>query len=408
METIKRCRVCESDKIKPFFDLGKQPLANSLLASPNEPENLYPLSLSWCENCELVQLNETIDPKIMFTTYPWVTGTSKTAKDFAVKFSEEALRRSSSDRPFVLEIASNDGTFLAPFIKKGYKALGVDPAENIVKDAVKDGIPTLAEFFNADVAEKVLAKNGPADIVIARNVLYHLANLRDVMKGIERVLANGGVFIAEFHYAGKMLKELHYDTIYHEHVCYYTLKTFEKLLGEVGLHAFDIGVSPINSGGLIVYARKAKGEVSTAMERLREEEKADGANQFENWKKFGERAIEHKKKLLFLLKNAAQHEGRPIGWGASARSSTMLNFCGITADMLPVVIDLNPLKQGKYTAGTHIPIKNADDVMKENPRTVFLLAWNFRDEIESMLRKKYSFAGECIVPLPGDPRIETI
>src|SRR5581483_7128148 len=156
MEKISVCRSCQSPDIKPFFDLGEQPLANSLLKSTNESERFYPLTLSWCAQCELVQLNETIDPQIMFKNYPWVTGTSKTAKEFSHRFSEEALKKSGKTNPFVFEVASNDGTFLLPFIERGHRVLGVDPAENIVETAVKNGIPTLSEFFNYDVSEKVL------------------------------------------------------------------------------------------------------------------------------------------------------------------------------------------------------------------------------------------------------------
>ena len=405
LEKISVCRICASSDLKPFFDLGEQPLANSLLKNPDEAEKFYPLSLSWCGNCELVQLNETINPNIIFRNYPWVTGTSKMAKDFSQVFSELALKKSKKNTPFVLEVASNDGTFLMPFIKKGCRVLGVDPAENIAAIAVKSGVPTLPEFFNAEVSEKILESSGPADIVVARNVLYHLANLSDVMKGIERVLADDGILIAEFHYAGEMLKDLHYDSIYHEHVCYYTLKTFEELLRRFGLHAFDVSISPINSGGLIVYAGKTPREESETLKALRKKEKTDKINEFEKWKEFPKRAIDHRKKLIGMLTTIIQNSGSIVGWGASTRSSTLLNFCGIDFHMLPIIIDLNPLRQKLYTAGTHIPIDHPDVVMAKRPDYVFITAWNFAEEIMGMLKNTYHFTGSCIIPLPNEPRL---
>ncbi|OGF52116.1 hypothetical protein A2739_03440 [Candidatus Giovannonibacteria bacterium RIFCSPHIGHO2_01_FULL_43_100] len=404
MEKILACRSCGSSDLKSFFDLGEHPLANSLLKDPNEAEQFYPLSLSWCGNCELVQLNETIRPSIMFRNYPWVTGTSKTVRDFSQVFSELALKKSKKDNPFVLEVASNDGTFLMPFIKKGCRVLGVDPAENIVEIAVKNGVPTLPEFFNAEISKKILEEYGPADIVVARNVLYHLANLQDVMKGIEHVLADDGVLIVEFHYAGEMLKDLHYDSIYHEHVCYYTLKTFEGLLKRFGLYAFDLDISPINSGGLIVYVSKIKSEESEALKLLHKKEEVQGVNEFKNWEKFAKRALEHKEKLLEMLKGI-EKGSTIIGWGASTRSSTLLNFCGVDSTFLPAIIDMNPLRQGLYTAGTHILITSAEEGMARNPNIIFILAWNFADEISGMLKDTYNFKGSRIIPLPNEPRI---
>lgn len=406
MTTITACRVCGQKSIIPFFDLGKQPLANSLLDRPDQPEEKYSLSLSYCNECGLAQLNETIPPEILFSHYVWVTGTSKTAKEHAEFFYKELLARTENPHEgYVLEIASNDGTFLVPFLRDGLKVLGIDPAENIAKMANEQGIPTEALFFGTKAADDIVARHGKARMVFARNVLPHVANTRDFAEGLARCVEDGGTVAIEAHYAKIILDELHYDSIYHEHLCYFTLKSLERLLSDFGLQAFDVAKSPISGGSMIVYAKKGNVGPSQALVAFRKAEADSRCNEFDAWKKFADGSFAHREKLLAILRDAQAQNLKIAGWGASARSSTMLNFCGIFTDILPVIIDLNPLKQGKFTAGTHIPIKGADEVMRSGPRCMFLLAWNFKDEITAMLKEKYQFHGECIVPLPRDPQV---
>lgn len=406
METIKACRICGGSSIKTFFDLGSQPLANSLLKSPDEEEKFYPLSLSWCEDCCLVQLNETVDPKELFSTYVWVTGTSKTANEFADKFYKEFVGRAGgSKEKYVLEIASNDGTFLKPFLRDGWKVLGVDPAKNIADAANKEGIPTECVFFGKEAAEELLEKHGPARLVFARNVLPHVANTHDFIEGLRESLAADGVLAVECHYAKIILEGLHYDSIYHEHLCYFTLKSLESLLESHGLFVFDMTRSPISGGSIIVYAKKNKIKPSPEVMRYRVEEEKNGTNNLRSWEDFAAKSLGHKKKLLKILNEARDGGERIIGWGASARSSTMLNFCGIDSKVVSAIIDINPLKQKLFTAGTHIPIQSAEILMKTKPTLVFILAWNFADEIIETLRNKFGYRGSCIVPLPGDPKI---
>jgi hypothetical protein len=406
METIKACRICGGSSIKTFFDLGSQPLANSLLKSPDEEEKFYPLSLSWCEDCCLVQLNETVDPKELFSTYVWVTGTSKTANEFADKFYKEFVGRAGgSKEEYVLEIASNDGTFLKPFLRDGWKVLGVDPAKNIADTANKEGIPTECVFFGKEAAEELLEKRGPARLVFARNVLPHVANTHDFVDGLSVVLSDDGVLAVECHYAKIILEGLHYDSIYHEHLCYFTLKSLERLLRDHGLHVFDVTASPISGGSIIVYAKKNKIKPSPEVMRYRVEEEKNGTNNLRSWEDFAAKSLGHKKELLKILNEASGEGEKIIGWGASARSSTMLNFCGIDSKVVSAIIDINPLKQKLFTAGTHIPIQSAEVLMKTKPTLVFILAWNFADEIIETLRNKFGYRGSCLVPLPGDPKI---
>lgn len=204
MKTITSCRVCKSKNIKGFFDLGMQPLANSLVKDLNEKERFYPLSLSWCQDCNLVQLNQTADPKELFSDYVWVTKTSKTARDYAETFYKELVSRGAK-KGYVLEVASNDGTFLKPFIKNGYNVLGIDPAKNIAKMAENNNVPTKALFFGSDTALDLVREKGKADIIFARNVLPHVANTRDFVQGLETCLDKNGVLAIEVHYAKEIL-----------------------------------------------------------------------------------------------------------------------------------------------------------------------------------------------------------
>ncbi len=406
MERIVSCRVCGAGDIREFFDLGDQPFANALLKSPADPDPKYPLSLSWCGKCNLVQLNHVPDPKELFSEYVWVTGTSKTAQAHAGAFCEELVRR-TSDLPgsYVLEVASNDGTFLRPFQKKGYTVLGVDPASNIVEVAVQEGIPTQCAFFGDQVAQAIVKEYGKAHAVFARNVLPHVANTHDFVRGLATVLSDDGVLAIECHYAKVILDELHYDSIYHEHLCYFTVKSLEYLMRQYGLSVVDITTSPISGGSIIVYASKQNGQVSTAVEQYRYREDQDHVNSFERWEEFAKRSFAHRDALRSLIGEFVGSQKTIAGWGASARSSTLLNFCGIDTNTLPMIADKNPMKQKKYTAGTHIIIDAPEVVLGQKPDAIVILAWNFAKEIMDELRDRYQFKGPCVVPLPNQPRL---
>lgn len=402
---ITRCRVCGDERIIPFFDLGRQPLANTLPKSPGERERTYPLSLSRCARCSVVQLNHTVRPEILFRDYVWVTATSETARTFAETFCRELIRRASSRKgDVVVELASNDGTFLLPFMRKGYRVLGVDPAKNIAAVARQNGIPTRDIFFGASAARALLRETGPAKMIVARNVLPHVANTVDFVEGIAHYLDRTGVAAIEVHDASHIHKGLQYDSIYHEHLIWFTLRTLEQLLGMHGLTAFDVGESPINAGALIIYAAKFPREEKAVVSRIRRNEAREGINTLAAWRNFAKRAYGHRETLRNALEGARARGEAVVGYGASARSSTLLNFCGITPQLLPVIADMNPLKQGRYTAGTRIPIKNPEMVFRKHPDCVVVLAWNFEEEIRKFLREKFGYRGRFLVPFPSKVR----
>lgn len=402
METISSCRICESENIVKFFDLGNQPLANSLLKKSEDREDYYPLSLSFCQDCSLMQLDQTIEPKKLFSQYVWVTGTSKTASTFAEDFYEKLVSRTlNPESGYVLELASNDGTFLKPFIRNGFTAIGLDPAQNICEEAEKNGVPTICDYWGSDSASRLLKERGPARIIFARNVLPHVANTKEFVRSIAECIHPDGTVAIEVHYAKTILEGLHYDSIYHEHLCYFTFKSLERLLNQYNLHVFDIQKSPISGGSIIVYAtREKKREEQPIVRIYREGEQQSKTNDLTSWIEFAKRSFEHREILKKTIHEYINNGERIVGWGASARSSTMLNFCGITSDILPVIADQSPLKQGLYTAGTHILVEDPTCVMERNPSCVFILAWNFSDEIIESLEKRYNFTGNVIIPLP--------
>jgi len=402
-ETIKCCRICGSDNIEEVLDLGEQPPANSLYRSDEKRPPDVPLRLMYCQKCSTVQLGEDVDPEYLFGEYLWVTGTSATAEQYSHEFAKKALSQvvEYNKSPYIVEIASNDGTFLKRFIEKGCKVLGIDPAKNIAELAVKNGIPTKADFFTLDLANRLAEKEGKADIVFARNVIPHVKEIHSVIGGINTLINEGGVGIIEVHNAGLILEELHYDYIYHEHLFYYTLKTISGLIERYGLHVFDVMLSPISGGSWVIYFSKNKKEKTKELIKYEKQELENNTNSYHRWVEFSDQVAVHSEKLKQMV---MQSDKKIPAYGASARSSTLLNFCGITNEHISVVIDKNPMKNGLMTAGSNIPVVSFEDGLKEikGSEKILLLAWNFQDEIVQELREA-GFSGKFIIPLPGDP-----
>ena len=404
-ETIENCRICSSKNIQEILDLGDQPPANSLYKINNDAPPCVPLRLMYCQDCSTVQLGENVDPEYLFSQYLWVTGTSDKAIEYSHKFTKKALSQIDKKviKPFIVEIASNDGTFLKRFIENGAKVLGVDPAQNIAKLANNNGIPTNANFFTVDLAKKIIGDEGEADITIARNVIPHVKEIHSVIEGMYTLLKDSGTGIIEFHNAGLILDEHHYDYIYHEHLFYFTLKTIEGLINKHNMYVYDIMYSPISGGSWVVYFSKAEKVRSQSLIDIEKLEIERDLNSYQRWVAFSDVVKQHAerlKEMVFLSKEKIP------AYGASARSSTLLNYCGITSKHISIVIDKNPLKDGLITAGSNIPIVSFEEGIKniKNQKKVLLLAWNFQDEIIKELRE-FDFKGDFIIPLPGNPFI---
>jgi SAM-dependent methyltransferase len=405
-EEIKKCRICDSKEITSFMDLTDQPPANSLRAELSENLQNVPLQLVHCSNCSTVQLSATVDPKYLFSHYIWVTGTSKTAHEYSKFFSTNVIQRSKVEKPFVVEIASNDGTFLKDFASKGCKILGVDPAKNIAEMATQAGVPTMAEFFNLETAQIVKEKYGNADIVFARNVIPHVKEVHSIIEGIANLLKEDGLGVIEFHYSQIILDELHYDSVYHEHLFFYSLQSMIYLLNQYDLKPFDLTRSPISGGSLVIYFSKNQRNQTKELTDALKDEKNNKTNDLQTWKDFAAACEKHAKQLKSIV---LEHKtkGAVIGYGASARSSTMLNYAGLNNEVIDCIIDKNPLKHGRYTPGTNIPIISFEEGKKLFTKcgSILLLAWNFEKEITEELRSN-GYTGSIIVPLPNVIRLK--
>jgi SAM-dependent methyltransferase len=405
-EEIKKCRICDSKEITSFMDLTDQPPANSLRAELSENLQNVPLQLVLCSNCSTVQLSATVDPKYLFSHYVWVTGTSKTAHEYSKFFSTNVIQRSKVEKPFVVEIASNDGTFLKDFASKGCKILGVDPAKNIAEMATQAGVPTMPEFFNLETAQIVKEKYGNADIVFARNVIPHVKEVHSIIEGIANLLKEDGLGVIEFHYSQIILDELHYDSVYHEHLFFYSLQSMIYLLNQYDLKPFDLTRSPISGGSLVIYFSKNQRNQTTELTDALKDEKNNKTNDLQTWKDFAAACQKHAIQLKSIV---LEHKtkGPVIGYGASARSSTMLNYAGLNNEVIDCIIDKNPLKHGRYTPGTNIPIISFEEGKKLFTKcgSILLLAWNFEKEITEELRSN-GYTGSIIVPLPNVIRLK--
>lgn len=401
-ETIERCRVCNSKDLNFILFLGNQPLANALKNTFDQHEEKYSLTLIFCSNCSLVQIKETVDKESLFKKYFWVTGTSSTAQRFAQDFynyTQHIKKLQKND--IVIEIASNDGTFLKPFIENNLKAIGVDPAKNIADIANMNGIKTINAFWNKETANNIVSEYGKAKLIFARNVIPHASELHEVISSINLCLADDGLGIIEFHYAGNILEQLQYDSIYHEHLCYFSIKTIEYLLKQYNLKSFHIDLSPISGGAYIIYfAKEEKNLLSDNYKKLADKEKHLLINELSSWKSFAMRCGKHKQKSRQFVD--AFSEKTIVGFGASARSSTYLNFCGFTSSDINAIIDNNKIKQELYTPGASIPIVPFEDGLALRPRLIFLLAWNFKDEIIKACREK-GYRGNFLIPFPKEP-----
>jgi len=405
--TIDRCRICESGTLAPVLDVGRQPLANSLRHDRTEVLPTFPLAICRCDDCGTIQLTETVRPDILFSQYVWVTGTSESARRYSQVFCERLVGRSRPGSLFAIEVASNDGTFLRRFSERGDRVLGIDPAGNIAAMAEEAGIPTEVSFFGLEVARSIVARDGEADVVFARNVIPHVADANDVVAGMARCLRADGIGAIEFHRADVILEELHYDSIYHEHLFYHSLHSLQRLLERFGLSPFDVEVSPISGGSLVVYFSKTSRARTAGYDAMLTRERDLGVGEAQPWHEFAARSQRHATALLELVESRRTAGQRVIGYGASARSSTLLNFCGINSRHLDVVADRAPLKHHTYTPGTDIPIVPPSEAFATPPDVVLLLGWNFREEILGQIRTEHGWRGEVIVPLPGEAVVLT-
>jgi C-methyltransferase C-terminal domain/Putative zinc binding domain/Methyltransferase domain len=404
-----QCRTCGSKNLKLILDLGKTALANDFL-SPGEVKGYttcLPLRVVLCPDCSLVQLADTVDPKVLYSRYAYITSTSRTMDAHLNDQSAHLLSIGHfGEHPKVLEIASNTGVFLKKFKARGCEVLGVEPAENICEVAVKSGIPTRGEFFNAASARKLKGEWGVADLILGRHVFAHIDDLHDLLAGLETISHKETLIAFEVPYLVDFFERTEYDTIYHEHLSYIPVRALEALVKDTPFVLSRIDYYQIHGGSILFHLRHRSSKV-TAHESVAKavaEERRMKLAEPSTWMKFAERVNHIRTELPVLIRQLKSQGKRIIGYGASAKGNTLLNTCGLGTKELDYIIDNTPFKQNKVAPGSWLPIRPPETLLKEQPDYALLLAWNFAPEI---IRRETEFqkrGGRFITPIP-EPKI---
>lgn len=401
-----KCRFCGESLRFTLVDLGMSPLCESFLSleQVNQMEPFYPLHVYVCEKCYLAQLEEYVSPEHIFTEYAYFSSYAVTWLQHAENYTDLMIERFKlNDKSFVVEVASNDGYLLQYFVQKKIPVLGIEPAKNVAKVAIEKGVPTLTEFFGVQLARQLREEGKQADLIAGNNVLAQVPDINDFVGGMKILLKPGGVITIEFPHLMRLMEENQFDTIYHEHFSYFSFITAEKIFSAHGLTLFDVEELPTHGGSLRIYGRHTENDGLPITDRARElhdREIKAGFTNLEHYAAFGEQVKETKRKLLeFLIE--AKRQGRSIaGYGAPGKGNTLLNYCGIRTDFLDYTVDRNPYKHGKFLPGTHIPIYPPEKIQETKPDYVFILPWNFKDEIISQMAGIREWGGRFVVPIP--------
>ena len=401
-DIMNNCFICEKGTLEVMLDLGQSPIANNLELNLSDSlgSKKYPLMLSKCSNlCQHVQISEIVDQVEIFSDYFYMPSVSATLTKHLEDISEDLNENFFiNDKSFIVDIGSNDGTFLNSLKKFTNKILGIDPAKNLSDLANSKGINTLNDFFTNDLSIDISAEYGKADYIVSTNTFAHTPKVNDFVKGLKNLLSQKGVIIIEIHYLGSMINDNSFDTIYHEHFSYWSLKNLNDVFARFDLQIFDAKILPVHHGQLRIYiSNNGNYDITDSyLNILNNEIETDllgkGLDKFCNDVKTIKKEITH-------LFNKLSKEGKKIyGYGAPAKASTLINFIG--AENIEEIYDKSELKQGKYIPGTSIKIKDPIEILKDKPDYIFLFAWNFSDEIVDQLKEKYNFTGKIIIPIP--------
>lgn len=405
VEIVSKCRVCKKPGIKKFLYLGTMPMVNNFLTAYqlDKPEFKFPLTVCYCKNCGMVQLAEVVNPKIMYQNYVYISSFSTTMNKHFLELSKSLVKKLKLGKnSLVLEMGSNDGTLLKHFKNQGVKVLGVDPAKNLAKIANSSGIETLDTFFGKELANKIVKNKGKASLVIGTNVFAHIHDLDDVLLGLQSILSRDGIFVAEFPYLVDLIENVQFDTIYHEHLSYFSLKPLKHLFNRFDLELYDVKRIPVHGGSIRIFVRRKtkNGKISKSLQTLLGQEERKGINNIEVMSKFTDQVNSIKKDLTTLLSKLSSQGKRVVGFGAPAKGNILLNYCGIDSKLLSYVTDNIPYKQGLYTPGTHIQVLPENKIFEDRPDYVLLLPWNFKEEILKKLSEYRRSGGKVIIPIP--------
>lgn len=400
------CRHCGAALTRTLVDLGLSPLANSYVPLENKdvPCPQYPLHARVCDNCYLVQVEDAVPAEDIFATdYAYFSSFSDSwlqhCKTYVDRMTER-LDLGADD--LVIEIASNDGYLLQYFVEKNVPVLGIEPAANVAEAARAKGVETRVEFFSEKLAKTLKSEGVTPNLICAANVLAHVPDINDFVKGISVLLTGDAVFTVEFPHLQNMIEKVQFDTIYHEHYTYLSLVSVEKIFAEFGLRVFDVEELPTHGGSLRVFAclKDASHAQTPSVLELQEKEHRAGLDSAAGYEGFDERVKSVRSGLLEFLETAKKDGKTVAAYGAAAKGNTLLNYCGVTADQIAYCVDRNPAKQDTLLPGSHIPVYSVDRLRKERPDYVLILPWNLRTEIAAQLSDLSEQGSKFVTPVP--------
>ena len=401
---MSTCIVCAGQDVSNFLDLGKTSLANKFLSQEelSHEEPTFPLRVGFCRSCGHVQLMEHVPPSAMFDDYLYISSMSDTLRDHLHGLASYVVKQFKlSARDLVVDIGSNDGTLLSGFKRHGVRTLGVDPAVNLSRLAQEKGIETYIGYFGAVTARSLVTQHGNASVITSTNSFPHIPDLEDFMKGIDILLKPDGRLVIEAHYLMDLIAQNAFDTIYHEHVSYWALAPMNRLFGRHGFEIVNVERLPIHHGQIrVTAARRGVYEVAASVGRRIQEEQEHGLGRFETYVRFADNVSQQRLELIALLDRLVSSGARVAGYGAPAKGNTLLTFLGLDVRRITYIADRSPLKQNRYTPGTHIPVVAPDKILIDQPDYVLLLAWNFAEEIMQQLAEYRLRGGRFIIPVP--------
>lgn len=398
------CRSCRGTSLRRFLDLGDSPIADGLVSEKHlpEPDDRYPLEVAICPDCSLVQILETVPPEVLFCQdYPYFASFSDSWLEHNRKNALELIERHSLDKDsHVVEIASNDGYLLKNFAEKGIPVLGIDPAEGPAAAAEKIGVPTMCTFFNTELATRLRRDGRQADVILGNNVLAHVADTIGFVDGLKELLKPSGEIVIEVPYVRDLIEHSEFDTIYHQHLCYFSVTSLDELFRSRGLFLNEVRRLKSHGGSLRLFINHDERPTESVTKLLKEEQEL-GVDSFEYYENFGRQVQRIGSELRDLLQQLKAEDKTVVGYGAAAKACTLLNYADIGTDLLEYVVDRNVHKHGRYMPGVRQPIKPIEEILKQQPDYVLLLVWNLAEEILSAQQEYRDRGGKFIIPIPS-------